>query len=386
MIENAGRLSQISEYYFSKKLEEIRLMNQTGAAVINLGIGSPDLAPSKETLAATELSLNNPHSHGYSSYRGLLEFREAIGRWYEKTYQVKAAAESEVLPLLGSKEGLFHISMAFLNPRDQALVPNPGYPAYTSVTRLAGAEPISYDLTADHDWQPDFLRLQKMNLSKVKIMWVNYPHMPTGSSARPDTFKKLIDFGAQNNILICHDNPYSLVLQNKEPLSLLKFDPEKKYSLELNSMSKAFNMAGWRIGMVLAHQKIIEAILKVKSNMDSGMFQPLQMGAIRALEGSSEWHEERNAIYRERREVVYQIFDQLNLQYAKDQVGLFVWARVPDQILSVEKWVDQILKANRVFLTPGFIFGSNGDRYVRSSLCASVDKLIEAKRRLENLE
>jgi LL-diaminopimelate aminotransferase len=384
MIENADRLQNISEYYFSKKLEEIRLMNKQGVEVINLGIGSPDLAPSSETLTATEVSLKNPKAHGYASYRGLPEFREALSAWYQKIYRVKLAPEYEVLPLLGSKEGLFYISMAFLNPGDQVLVPNPGYPAYTSVTELAGAQVISYELTEAQDWQPDFLQLEKMNLSRVKLMWVNYPHMPTGSPARAETFKKLIEFGAKNNILICHDNPYSLVLQNEEPLSLLNFDPEKKYSLELNSFSKAFNMAGWRIGMVMAHAKIIEAILKVKTNVDSGMFLPLQIGAIKALQNSTEWHEHRNDIYRERRDLIWQIFDVLGLSYSRNQVGLFVWARVPDSVLNVEAWVDQVLKTQRVFLTPGFIFGSQGLRYVRSSLCAPVEKLKEAKRRLEN--
>lgn len=384
MIKNADRLEHISEYYFSRKLEEIRVMNQQGADVINLGIGSPDLAPSSETLLATEKSLKSPSSHGYASYRGSVEFREALSRWYKKKYHVKVAPENEVLPLLGSKEGLFYISMAFLNPGDQVLVPNPGYPAYTSVTQLAGAEVIPYHLTEEQDWQPPFLQLEKMDLSRVKIMWVNYPHMPTGSPARADTFKKLIAFGAKNNILICHDNPYSLVLQNEEPLSLLCFDPDKQNSLELNSFSKAFNMAGWRIGMVMAHAKIIEAILKVKSNVDSGMFLPLQMGAIRALENSEDWHKQRNDIYRERRDLVWQIFDLLGLKYAKNQVGLFVWARVPDEILKVEDWVDHLLKTRRVFLTPGFIFGSQGSHYVRSSLCAPVEKLKEVIRRLES--
>ncbi len=385
-IVEALRLKNISEYYFSKKLEQIRLMNQAGLDVINLGIGSPDLAPSQETIEVTQASLQNSKLHGYASYRGSPELRSAIAKWYKKTFGIDADPDSEVLPLLGSKEGLFYISMAFLNPGDQALIPNPGYPAYLSVTQLAGAEPVSYDLCAEKKWQPDFAALEKMDLKKVKLMWVNYPHMPTGQQADEKTFKSLIEFGRKNNILICHDNPYALVLQKKSPLSLLKFDREKTFSLELNSFSKAFNMAGWRVGMLLAHPEVIASVLKVKSNVDSGMFLPIQAGAIQALENSDEWHLKRNAIYEERREVIYKIFDLLELEYQRDQVGLFVWAKVPEDVRDVEIWVDEILNEAKVFLTPGFIFGSAGRRYVRSSLCAPLERLKEAHHRLEKLK
>jgi LL-diaminopimelate aminotransferase len=394
IIPAASRLDSIHEYYFSKKLEQIRQMNEKvnekmnekNSAVINLGIGSPDLPPSQSTIDAAVAAIANPRSHGYASYRGTPELRQAIASWYKRIYDVEARPDKEVLPLLGSKEGLFYISMAFLNPGDKVLVPNPGYPAYASVSRLAGADVVYYDLQEDQKWQPDFAKLSQMDLKKVKLMWVNYPHMPTGQAGSADLFCKLIDFGVRHQILICHDNPYGMVLNKENPLSLLTFDKDKKYSLELNSFSKAFNMAGWRVGMVIGNEAVIETILKVKSNVDSGTFLPIQNGAVQALQNPPEWHQKRNAVYQERREWVYKIFDRLGFQFTRDQVGLFVWAKAPTSVKSVETYMDQILEECAVFLTPGFIFGTGGERYARCSLCATSEQLQQALERLERLK
>lgn len=383
MISGADRIKDLSEYYFSSKLEQIRLMNEAGRDVINLGIGSPDLAPSQETLKAATDVLMRPSSHGYASYRGTPELRAAISSWYQKTYGVAAHPDYEILPLLGSKEGLFYISMAFLNPGDQVLVPNPGYPAYAAVTKLAGAEVLNYDLREENSWEPDFESLSRLDLRRVKLMWVNYPHMPTGQPARAELFERLVEFGKRNQILICHDNPYSMVLNNEKPLSLFSFDPKMEGSLELNSFSKAFNMAGWRVGMLLASKDVINMVLKVKSNVDSGMFLPVQAGAIEALKAPVTWHAKRNEIYRERRELAYKIFNQLGFQFSQKQVGLFVWAKAPDTVSSVEAKLDDVLDRAAVFLTPGFIFGSSGERYARCSLCAPSNRLKEALHRLE---
>ncbi len=383
IISAAQRLDSIDEYYFSKKMEQIRLMNGQGRDVINLGIGSPDLPPSESTLNAAKDALLNPKSHGYASYRGTPELRSGIAQWYKKTYGVVADPNSEILPLLGSKEGLFYIAMAFLNPGDQALVPNPGYPAYASVSRLAGAEPIFYDLQEARNWQPDLDQLETQDLSKVKLMYVNYPHMPTGQAGTLELFAQLIRFAERKRILICHDNPYGLVLNSTPPLSLLSFDKDKRFCLELNSFSKAFNMAGWRVGMVLGASEVIESILKVKSNVDSGMFLPIQAGAVQALQNKDDWHEARNSSYSERREWVYKIFDYLKFSYSKDQVGLFVWAKAPPTVRDVAKYVDEILEKAAVFITPGFIFGSGGAGYARLSLCATRERCAEALERLE---
>lgn len=383
IIPAAQRLDSIHEYYFSKKLEQIRKMNEQGRDVINLGIGSPDLPPSQQTIEAAVAALQDPKAHGYASYKGTPELRQALATWYQKTYGVNANAEFEILPLLGSKEGLFYTAMAFLNPGDKALVPNPGYPAYAAVTKLAGAEVVNYNLQDDNSWQPDFAALSEMDLKGVKLMWVNYPHMPTGQMGSRELFQKLIEFARRHQILICHDNPYGMVLNKAAPMSLLEFDPNKEHALELNSFSKAFNMAGWRVGLAVGSRDVIETILKVKSNVDSGMFLAVQAGARQALLNSDEWHQKRNEIYHERREVVYQIFDRLGFQYSKDQVGLFVWAQAPRTILNVEAYIDQILDEKAVFLTPGFIFGSKGERYARCSLCSSTARLKEALQRLE---
>lgn len=383
IIQESNRLNSISEYYFSKKLEQIRKLNEAGRDVINLGIGSPDLPPSKETIEAATLALAADGNHGYASYRSTPQLRSAIAEWYNSTYDVTLNPEREVLPLLGSKEGLFYIAMAFLNPGDQALVPNPGYPAYASVTALAGATALSYELMEESNWIPDFRALEKQDLSKVKLMWVNYPHMPTGAAGSEDLFRRLVEFGRKHRILICHDNPYGMVLNRTAPLSILKFDPKLEVSLELNSFSKAFNMAGWRVGMMLAHQDVVDTVLKVKSNVDSGMFLPVQFGAIRALRNSDVWHQKRNEIYFERRQIAEKIFDHLGFTYQKDQVGLFLWAKAPAAIKNVETRVDEVLDRAAVFLTPGFIFGTKGAGYARCSLCAPVPRLQEALARLE---
>ncbi len=383
IIKPANRLQTISEYYFSKKLEEVRRMNEAGLDVINLGIGSPDMPPSPEVITAATEALQSKKNHGYPSYRSTPALRAAIASWYQQTYQVELNSEGEVLPLLGSKEGLFYIAMAFLNPGDQALVPNPGYPAYASVTTLTGATPLTYDLSEEGNWWPDFDKLEKTDLSKVKLMYVNYPHMPTGAVGSPELFQKLIDFGKRHRILICHDNPYGLVLNVDPPMSILKFDPQMEVSLELNSFSKAFNMAGWRAGMLLANSEVIETVLKVKSNVDSGMFLPLQSGAIEALKTGEAWHAERNEVYRERRNYAEKVFAKLGCTVRPNQVGLFLWAKAPDHILNVEAHVDEILQKARVLLTPGFIFGTQGSRYLRCSLCAPVERLKEALERME---
>jgi len=379
----ADRLGEIDEYYFSKKLDEVRKLKAQGIDVINLGIGSPDLAPSKNTMDAAIKAIQNEKNHGYAPYRSSPELRKALSSWYQKLYDVRLDSESEILPLLGSKEGILYASLAFVNPGEKILIPDPGYPAYTSVTRLIGAQVETYDLLSENDWLPDFRQLEKKDLKNCKMMWVNYPHMPTGRRADKKTFLDLIDFASSRNILLCHDNPYSLVLNQEKPLSILQFDPKMETCIEFNSFSKAFNMAGWRVGMAAGHQKVINAILQVKSNVDSGMFAGIQAGAIAALDNSETWHKERNEIYQERRQIVFQIFDTLNFKYDPKQVGLFVWAKAPDSVSDLGVFVDQLLYEAKVFLVPGFIFGSNGKRFARSSLCATAENLKEALSRVK---
>ncbi len=384
MISVAERLQGTNEYYFSKKLEQIRQMNADGGApVINLGIGSPDLAPASEVIEATSATLHKPGSHGYASYRSGPELRKAMADWYQRSYGVTLDPARNVLPLLGSKEGILYISLAYLNPGDEALIPNPGYPAYSSVTSMIGARPKFYDLREENGWQPDWDALEKADLSRCKLMWVNYPHMPTGAPASPELLERIIDFGKRKNILICHDNPYGWVLNQEKPLSILQFDPRLEICLELNSMSKAFNMAGWRVGMLMSSASVVDSVLQVKSNVDSGMFSAVQAGAEKALGLSDDWHQERNRIYRERRDLVWKLFDRIGYQYDRNSVGLFVWAKAPDSIRDVTLYVDEILEKSRVFLTPGTIFGSNGDRYARASLCAPVETLKEALHRID---
>ena len=383
IISPAKRLQSVEEYYFSKKLAQLEAMKKEGKDIINLGIGSPDLAPDKTVINALCKTASEKTAHGYQSYRGLQELRDAMAIWYFKTYGVKIDRVSQVLPLMGSKEGIMHLSMAFLNEGDKVLVPNPGYPTYSSVSNLLQAETIHYDLRQD-DWYPDINALEKMDLTQVKMMWVNYPNMPTGKVANIDLFEELVAFGQKHSILIINDNPYSLVLNKEKPLSIFQVKGAEEVALELNSLSKSHNMAGWRVGMILGAKDYIDTIIKVKSNMDSGMFKGIQHAAIEALNLNSAYHNEINAIYLQRRAIVYQIFDQLKCTYTNDQEGMFVWAKLPDEVDDVEAFVEQVLNKTFVFITPGFIFGSNGQRYLRISLCADISILQEALSRIND--
>ena len=377
MITTAERLNSVQEYYFSKKLREVNQLLSEGKPIINMGIGSPDLLPHFSVVNAIQHSMNDKKAHEYQSYQGLPELRKAMATFYQNQFHVSMDFASEILPLMGSKEGIMHVSMAFLNKSDEVLIPNPGYPTYASVTELVQAKPIFYDLIEENNWLPDFEALEKLDLSKVKIMWVCYPHMPTGANATIEVFEKLIAFGKKHHILIVNDNPYSFVL-NDNPMSLLQVEGAKDVALELNSLSKTFNMAGWRVGMVLGNAKIIDAILKVKSNMDSGMFYGIQKGAVAALNCDKSWFEDQNKIYRRRRELTEKLAEKLNCKVYKEGVGLFVWAKLPEGIESAEKFIDEILYEKHIFITPGTIFGSNGEGYIRFSLCVKEEKVQEA--------
>ncbi len=380
MLPQAKRLHDVKEYYFSIKLREVRSLIDQGKPIINLGIGSPDLAPPATVMDA----LKNADVHGYQSYQGLPELRKAMAVFYKKYYGVNLAFENEVLPLMGSKEGILHISMAFLNEGDQVLIPDPGYPTYASVTKLIQAVPLTYALKENNNWWPDFKEIEKSDLSKVKIMWVNYPHMPTGSNANKQLFEELIAFGKKHQILIVNDNPYSFVL-NDDPKSILSVSGAKDIAIELNSLSKTFNMAGWRVGMVVGHKNYLDAILKVKSNMDSGMYFGIQKGAIEALGLSSDWFEDMNKEYKKRREVIWKICEQLDCTYDKESSGLFVWAKIPSNMNSIAL-TDQILYNHDVFITPGTVFGSQGEGYIRFSLCIDESKMMEVLKRLNKAE
>jgi len=382
IIQPANRLSDVKEYYFSKKLAEIRKLNAEGKNIINLGIGSPDLAPSDETIKALTETAELPTSHGYQSYTGIPEFRGAISQWMNSTYGINFNLENEILPLMGSKEGIMHISMAFLNPGDKVLVPNPGYPTYTSVSNLVDAEIEFYDLDENNGWNVDIEALKQKDFSNVKLFWLNFPHMPTGAQADNEVLKELIALAKEKEFLIINDNPYSLIL-NPNPQSIFNLEGAKEVCLELNSLSKSHNMAGWRIGWLTGAAEYISTVLRVKSNMDSGMFLGLQKAAIKALSNPMQWHDDQNKIYAERKILIGEIFDYLNVAYDPNSVGMFVWAKVPDSIESIEKLVDDILYKANVFITPGFIFGSNGDRYIRASLCANEATIKEALNRIK---
>ncbi len=381
-IEPAERIKGISEYYFSVKLAEIAQMNAEGKNVISLGVGAPDKMPSKETIETLSKTIVLPDVHAYQPYSGIPELRKAYADWYNKIYGVSLST-NEVLPLIGSKEGILHISMAFLNKGDSVLVPNPGYPTYSSVSNLLEANIISYDLLENNNWQPDFESLEKMDLSKVKIMWVNYPNMPTGASGSIELFEKLVAFGKKHNIVICHDNPYSFIL-NDTPLSILSVEGAIDICIELNSLSKSHNMSGWRMGMLASNQQFVQWVLKAKSNIDSGQFKPMQLATIAALQNSKEWHADMNRTYAERRIWAEKIMDLLECEYDSKQVGLFVWGKLNSNVESSEKIVDELLRGARVFITPGFIFGSNGERYIRISLGSDVEKIKEAYNRIKN--
>jgi aspartate/methionine/tyrosine aminotransferase len=367
-LQVAKRLQQTEEYYFSKKLREIDEMNKAGAKVINLGIGSPDLPPHPSVITTLHEYAQRPDTHAYQGYKGIPALRKAMADWYQRFYGVSLEPEKEVLPLIGSKEGIMHICMTYLQEGDEALVPNPGYPTYRSAVNLSGATVVDYDLEEKNGWLPDLDALAKRDLSKVKLMWVNYPHMPTGARFNEEFGRKLVAFAQQHNILICHDNPYSFIL-NKQPQSLLQTPGAREVVLELNSLSKSSNMAGWRVGMLVGKQEWINEVLRFKSNMDSGMFQPLQMAAVKALELGPEWYAELNGIYEGRRKKVFELLDLLNCTFDKDQVGLFVWAKIPATAKDGFAMTDEILQKAQVFITPGGIFGSNGNGYIRVSLC-----------------
>ncbi len=377
MIQTADRLRTIEEYYFSKKLREVRGMAAAGKPIINIGIGSPDLPPSEAVIASFQDSVRHAGAHQYQSYQGLPELRETIAQFYKEKFKVDADPSNEILPLMGSKEGIMHISMAFLNEGDEVLIPNPGYPTYTSVTKLVGAVPRQYDLRADNGWFPDLESLKQEDLSCVKLMWVSYPHMPTGATANSLQFETLVAFAKKHNILLVNDNPYSFVL-SKNPLSILSVKGAKDTALELNSLSKTFNMAGWRVGMVLGNEKNVNAILKVKSNMDSGMFYGIQKGAIEALKSGKEWFDQLDTIYKARRKLMFQLADKLGCTYDPNAVGMFVWAKLPNGTPKSEDFIDRILHDKSIFIAPGTIFGSNGEGYIRFSLCVTKSKIKEA--------
>ncbi|WP_396637011.1 pyridoxal phosphate-dependent aminotransferase [Maribacter sp. R77961] len=382
MIQTADRLQTVKEYYFSKKLREVRSLITQGKPIINMGIGSPDLAPSTAVVESIQQAVLDSGAHQYQSYQGLPELRNAIASFYENKFNVISDPATEILPLMGSKEGIMHISLAFLNVGDEVLIPNPGYPTYTSVTKLVGAVPKYYDLTETTSWFPNLEVLEKEDLTKVKLMWVSYPHMPTGAKGNKEQFANLVAFAKRNNILLINDNPYSFVL-NETPTSLLETKGAKEVCLELNSLSKTFNMAGWRVGFVLGSADHINAILKVKSNMDSGMFYGIQKGAIKALQSTDDWYYDLNDVYRKRRKFIWQLAEKLGCTYDTKAVGMFVWAKLPKTVVSAEKFIDDILYEKDVFITPGTIFGSNGEGYIRFSLCVAEEKIKEAINRFE---
>jgi len=377
----ARRLESVQEYYFSKKLREVAGLILEGKDIINMGIGSPDLAPLPSVVKALKASLSHPKAHQYQSYQGLPELRQGIADFYQRHYQVAVDSTSEVLPLMGSKEGILHLSMAFLNPGDKVLIPNPGYPTYESVTRLVEAVPVFYDLKPENNWEPDLAELDKMDLEGVKLLWVNYPHMPTGANAKQAVFEELINWARKNNILLVNDNPYSFVLTDK-PQSVLTTPGAMDVAMELNSLSKSFNMAGWRVGMLLGNEANIKAVLKVKSNMDSGMFYGIQQGAIAALQAPDSWFEELNKVYDKRRQLIYELATLLGSEFDTNSSGLFVWAKLKDSTLDAEAFIDKTLYEYELFITPGTIFGSQGEGYIRFSLCVEESQIRKAIERI----
>lgn len=386
MIQTSNRLEGIGEYYFSQKLREIDELNKQGKNIINLGIGSPDLPPHPDVIRVLQEESIKPNVHAYQSYKGSPVLRNAIKDWYKKWYSVDLNADTEILPLIGSKEGIMHICMTYLNNGDEVLVPNPGYPTYRSAVKLAGGNPVEYCLSEANNYEPNFEILNKQDLSKVKLMFVNYPQMPTGTNGNVELFKKIIAFGKQHNILIVHDNPYSFILNN-EPLSLLSIEGAKDVAVELNSLSKSHNMAGWRMGMLCGAKERIDEIIRFKSNMDSGMFLPAQLAAAKALSLEEEWHDEVNKIYAARRTKVFELLDLLNCTYSTNQVGMFVWAKTPflnGHGKSGYEVSDEVLYNSNVFITPGGIFGTEGDGFIRVSLCGSIERFEEAIKRIKN--
>ncbi len=380
-ITPSRRASSVSEYWFSRKLKEIAKLNAAGFDIVSLGIGGPDLPPPSSAVEAAVECLRRPDSHSYQMTVGLPELRQAFARWYDRYYGVSLNPDREILPLIGSKEGVINVALAFLNPGDGVLVPNPGYPTYTSASKLAEAEIFSYDLDPRHGWQPDFEVLERLPLDRIKLMWVNYPNMPTGAPASRKLFERLVDFGRRHGILIVNDNPYSFI-RNDRPLSILSIPGATDVALEMNSLSKCLNMAGWRVGMLAGNPEFVQYVLRVKSNIDSGQPRAIMEGAIAALKSEPEWYESLNAEYKRREAVASKIMDVLKCGYNEGQQGLFLWGRIPDSAVNSEAFADEVLDRARVFITPGFIFGSQGDRYIRISLCAPVEVLEKAYNRI----
>lgn len=385
-IKPAERLSLVSEYYFSRKLKEVAQMNAEGKDIISLAIGSPDMPPSKQTIQTLCEVASRPDTHGYQPTMGTPELRKAMADFYKRWYGVDLNPATEIQPLIGSKEGILHVTLAFVNPGEEVLVPNPGYPTYTSLSKILGAKVVNYDLMEDNGWQPDFEQLEKMDLSRVKLMWTNYPNMPTGGNARMETYERLVDFARKHNIVVVNDNPYSFILNDK-PMSLLQVEGAKDCCIEFNSMSKSHNMPGWRVGMCATNPTFISWILKIKSNIDSGTFRGIQLAAAAALSNDEEWHHEANIeTYSRRRKYAEQIMDALGCKYDPNQVGMFLWGRIPDSYSNCEELTERVLHEARVFITPGFIFGSKGERYVRISLCAKEEKIQAALERIRKLK
>ena len=385
-IKPAERLSLVSEYYFSRKLKEVAQMNAEGKDVISLAIGSPDMPPSEKTISKLCEVAQRPDSHGYQITMGIPELRKAMADFYKRWYDVDLDPSKEILPLIGSKEGILHVTLAFVNPGEEVLVPNPGYPTYTSLSKILGAKVVNYDLMEENGWQPDFNQLEKMDLSRVRLMWTNYPNMPTGGNARMETYRKLVDFARRHNIVVVNDNPYSFIL-NKQPMSLLQVEGAKDCCIEFNSMSKSHNMPGWRVGMCIANPTFISWILKIKSNIDSGTFRGIQLAAAEALANDDEWHHEANIeTYARRRQYAEQIMDILGCTYDKNQVGMFLWGKIPEKYADSEELTELVLHKARVFITPGFIFGSKGQRYIRISLCANESVFAAALQRVRTCE
>ncbi len=384
-IQPANRIGTVEEYYFSIKLKELERLRQSGKDIINMGIGNPDLPPAPEVLVELQKQSSSPSNHGYQSYVGIPELRNTMRDWYKKYYNVDIDAGNEVLPLMGSKEGIMHITLAFVNPGDGVLVPNPGYPTYASVSKIAEAKLMHYDLDENNNWEPNLDELEKQDLSVVKLMWINYPNMPTGANVNTDFFKRIIAFGKKHGIVIVNDNPYSFIL-NDSPQSIMNIEGAKDVAIELNSLSKSHNMAGWRVGVAVSNPTFIQYILRVKSNMDSGMFKPLQLAAAKALSLDKSWYASINEEYKQRRILVQEVMDLLECEYDTNQTGMFVWARIPDRYADSGELSDEVLYGCDVFITPGFIFGDKGKRYIRISLCTNQDVLRTSKQRIEKLK
>lgn len=384
-IKPADRVSAVQEYYFSTKLKQVAEMNAEGKDIISLAIGSPDMPPSQQTIETLCEVAKRPDAHGYQPTMGTPELRNAMAEFYKRWYGVTLNPKTEIQPLIGSKEGILHVTLAFVNPGEEVLVPNPGYPTYTSLSKILGAKVVNYDLMENNGWQPDFDALERMDLSKVKLMWTNYPNMPTGGAARMETYERLVAFAKKHNIVVVNDNPYSFILNDK-PLSLLQVEGAKDCCIEFNSMSKAHNMPGWRVGLCASNEEFIRWILKIKSNIDSGTFRGIQLAAAQALKNSEEWHHEANIeTYRRRRVVAEKIMQILDCKYDDSQVGMFLWGKIPEHYKNAEELTEKLLHEARVFITPGFIFGSNGERYIRISLCAKEEKIQSALERIKKI-